>query len=366
MSQSKPILLAVAVGVGLLTQIASAQFVPLSSTWGLYNPSNIATLSLQSDTGFTVTYVDNTPIGAANAALPRVYTVFPAQPFTNTGSRVCATFDIVFNNPATGGDRQFRFGLGNTNQNELIYSTWDTGNPGGTVSATRMDSLQAQGISTPGWQHEPGNWNDAYIGSAVALTAVGSPNLTQLTAPSQIPGGVGLGGSDYATARHTFRCSVERIGGKLLQDVVIANNLAPGWGGTAGIYDESLLSTNTPKFWQSVNTFGFGGNNPNLFGVSGGSYTVSNFKVHTGFLVAKHSRDPITGDFTLTWESSPYDFALGASYQVLSSTNLPDPLAWVTNATVVPATDTSGFWTSYTNTATSAEAQFYQVRKLYP
>lgn len=350
----------------LLPHLAWAQPIALSSTWGVYNPSNLVTLSAESATGFTATFVDNT-FSAPNATLPRIYQTFANQPFINTGSRVCVTFDMVFNNPATFGDRQFRFGLGNTNANELIYVTWDTGAPGGTVSATRMDSLQATGITTPGVKHEPGNWNDAYIGSAIALAAVGSPNLTQMTAPSQIPGSVGLGDpATYATAKHSFRCAVERIPGKLMQTVTIANNLAPGWGGTAGVYDESLLSTNSPQFWQQVNTFGFGGNNPNLFGATGGSYTVSNFKVYSGFQIAQFSRDPVTGDVTLAWESSPYDSAIGASYQVLTSTNLSNPGSWITNATLVPATDIAGFWTSNTIAGTTEAAQYYRVQKIYP
>lgn len=352
----------------LLPHLASSQPVALNSTWGLYNPSNIVTLSGESSTGVTATFVDNTPIGATVAALPRIYQVFADQPFINVGSRVCVTFDLVFNNAAVFSDRSFRFGLGNTNANELIYVTWDIGAPGGTVSATRMDSLQSTGISTPGFLHQPGNWNDAFIGSAVNLTALGSPNLTQMTAPSDIPGSVGLGDpATYTTARHTFRYAVERISsGKLMQTMVIANNLAPGWGGTAGVYDESLLSTNTPKLWQQINAFGFGCNNLNMFGVAGGGYTVSNMKVYSGFRIADHRRDPITGNFAITWETSPYDSAAGASYQILSTTNVADSAAWITNATVVPATSVAGFWTSYTNSSMTGNAEYFRVRKMYP
>lgn len=349
-------------GFSLATMIlaAPAQTIPLVPIWQSYNPNNLLSLSNQSSSGFTAFIATNTAGGTL--VLPRIYQTFVDQPFTNYGARVAVTFDLVFNNATVVGDTQFRFGLGNTNANELVWVGYDIGAPNGTCIRERMDPSSSPGISSPG-PYQVGNWNDAFISGANLTVPIGGPSFVS---SSSFPNGAGLGVAASLATKHSFRYSVERIPGQLMQDTVWSNSAGTGWVGASGAYNESSLSTNTPATWQQINTFGFGCNNTGLFGANGGSYTVSNLKIYNGFMITGFKSDAASGDVILTWESSPYDSTFGASYQVLSTADLTPPVTWATNAIVTSSNDQGGYWTSYTNAATGDAAQYYQIQKLYP
>ena len=93
-----------------------------------------------------------------------------------------------------------------------------------------------------------------------------------------------------------------------------------------------------------------------IFLVNGpGSYTVSNLKVYSGFPIIETKRDPVSGDTTITWESSKVDTC---KYVVQKSTNLS---AWIPLSTNDPA----AYVTSYTDSASTNSTAFYRVLKQF-
>ncbi|HVU28112.1 MAG TPA: hypothetical protein VHG71_10305 [Verrucomicrobiae bacterium] len=366
----------VAIGLMVSSNLHAAP-VQLSNTWQAFDPAGLLTLSGQSSQGFTATIATNTsPLG--NAALSRIFQTFSDVPFTNIGTSVEVSFDVIFNDVANVGDTTWRFGLCNTNVNELISPMIDTGPPAGTSMRSRMGN---RGVTKPGpitldpdnpGNFEVTNWNNGFIlsfnlaGDLALGTAIFSHN--SVNGDMVGPNNIGLGQSGYLSTVQHFRYSVERIPGQLLMACVWQNtyNGVADFESICGEYDESN-STNTPVDWAQVNAFAFCCTGSSLFAAGSGSYTITNLTISTGYPISNVTRDPNSGDVALTWETTPYDSEMGVNYSVQYSTDL---VSWTTLATL-PGEDqtdaaTWGYWASYTDSAPADQMRFYRIQRVYP
>ena len=164
---------------------------------------------------------------------------------------------------------------------------------------------------------------------------------------------------------HHFCYALERTPVSMLQSSIWSNEAAaPIRHCGRGKYADTVLSIYSPTNWQSVNMFGFGYTKDTMFVDVNGSYTVSNLKVTTGFSLTSVELDSGTGDVILTWQSTPMDNTVGASYVVQCATNLASP-TWTSISTNYAPETAEGFWTSATNAATVDEAALYRVQKVY-
>ena len=371
----------------LLPSRTQAQPITLPSTWGEYDlqeqqgySAGLLSLTAQSSSGFTATVSSNgiavgpdypayTGYPSKSQYLPRVYTIFAGQPITNNGQRVTFSFDVKFNtiaDPSNNGS--FRFTMGDTNCN----NAWGEFLGIGTASSStfRYDSTITQDTNwldaTSGFYWymppdlaNPNNPTNYSFGSFCDLngSSVGGGN---------VPNGVKMG-VDTTTVHH-IRFSVERTPSGLQVDSVWTNSagtavehaaFAPVLGGTGDDHNGGVSPTGTLP-WTNVNVFGFclfgTGANEHFFGYDPGSFTVSNLKAYSGFNITAFQRDPVSGDVTLTWESTKVDVC---EYVVHKSTDLS---SWTPISTNI----TEGFQTSYTNSATADNAAFYRVEKIYP
>jgi hypothetical protein len=170
-------------------------------------------------------------------------------------------------------------------------------------------------------------------------------------------------GASTTVTQH-IRFSVERTPSGLQVDYV--------WTNTAGAAIISSAVAPTPfgsgddhnglvniSPWTNVNVFGFclfgTGANEHFFGFNPGSYTILNLKAYSGFSITAFQRDPVSGDATLTWESTAADVC---QYVVQRSSDLS---TW----TPLSTNSTGGFATSYTDPAPPGNVQFYRVQKSY-
>lgn len=340
--------------------VAYAGTIPLNDNWNGFDPEETQGLSInglldladQSATGFTATIRANTLNATLSTYRPRIFQTFADQPFTNYGSRVEVTFDVIFNNQLVVGDTQFRFGLCDTNLNQAINVYYDIGKPSGPAVRARWDNAITTDLDNPDI-YEPTNWND-FGNSSVNL----SPTFGNTHA---VPNGVGLGVDGALATKHSFRYSLERTPGGLLQDSVWSNDQGSQLAGYSGFYSE--VSGDTP-LWQVVNGFGFYFHNDAPFG-DPGSFTVSNLKISTGFSITSAQQDAASKDVTLAWESSPADTSQGASYVVQYCTDIA-AANWISLSTNFSATvSPDGYSTSYTNSAPTDAMRFYRVQKIY-
>jgi len=361
----------------LLPARTQAQPIPLPSTWSEFDlqqqqgySAGLLTLSAQSSSGFTALVGSNgiAPVYPSKSQyLPRVYTFFPGQPITNNGQRVTFTFDVKFNTVADALNvGSFRFSMGDTNCN----NAWTTSMSMGTASGSffRYDGTITQDTNT----FNPSNgyylFNPPDLANPSNLTnySFGSfcdPNGSSVGGGGP-PNGAGMGASTTVTQH--IRFSVERTPAGLQVDYVWTNSagaaiitsaVAPTPGGSGD--DHSGLASLSISPWTNVNVFGFclfgTGANEHFFGYNPGSYTISNLKAYSGFYITAFNRDAISGDATLTWESTAADVC---QYIVERSSNLS---TW----TPISTNSTGGFTTSYTDPAPGVSTLFYRVQKAY-
>ncbi len=334
--------------VALQPLLTQAQPVTLSGTWTEYDlaqilngaPGNLQ-LSAQSASGFTAQIktnaVDVNPadgVGDAQAR-PRIYQEFRALPFTNIGSRVTLSFDVVFNNAVAVQDTGWRYGFVTTNIGLAFTAQLDLGAPAGTTVRIRHDD---DGISLTNGvtvTYTPGDWSDFGDFNNTRASSSGTPNS------------VGL---NDTTTVHSLRFVLERVTGGLQQLNVWSNSAGTATviTTTPSIFDD--VGTGQP--WTSVAAVGFWCNNNDMFnGV--GSYTISNLNVTYGFPVTA-VRDNGTGEVTLTWASLP----IGPNTFTVEYSS--DLTTWNDLAASLPS---GGLTTQYTDTAAaSAPIRFYRIR----
>lgn len=365
-----------------------AQPVPLSSTWIEYDleqekgqsVDGLAILSNQSAAGFTAFIKSNvlnatvTDFPPKSQYLPRIVTTFGDQPITNFGSRVTVSFDVVINTAIPAANNVgFRMSMGDTNANNAVLLGFDFGDSAGQSVLVRYDATITQNtnlldqvnffyLNTPtNKDYAWGSFTDSGANLTTAGLTTGAPNGVSLK-----PG-----------SKHHFEFSLERTPVGLMVGSIWGNDAGPAVISTGGLPiafgngdDHNGLTDVRP--WRGVNCFGlclFGtGSNPVSWDANGGSYTVSNFKIYSGFNITALHRDPVSGDVALTWESHPADSVNGALYDVQYTTSLSSP-TWISlaNTNISPAaTYPEGFATSYTNTAVGDSARFYRVQKVYP
>ena len=368
--------------------ITHAQPVLLSSTWGEYDleqtkgqsANGLAVLSDQSANGFTAFIYSNvlnasvSDFPPKSQYLPRIYQTFANQPMTNAGSRVTVSFDVTINTPVPASvNVGFRMSMGDTNANNAILAGFDFGDPAGGTVLHRYDISITQNTNLidmeNGFYFFSPNHNEFGFGSICdgggAMSTFGTTGGT--------PNGQGL----QPGAKHNFRFSIERTPAGLMTGTIWGNDAGPELIAAAsnplpgGNGDDKSGLTNV-KPWNDINCFAialFGtGSNPVSWDADGGSYTVSDLKIHSGVLITDVTRDATTGDVAFTWESNPLDTGNGALYDVQYSTNLSLP-GWISLAnTNIAAADTfpEGFATSYTNAAPADATRFYRVKKVYP
>jgi hypothetical protein len=375
------------VGAGVCPRL-QAQPVPLASTWIEYDleqekgqsADGLAILSGQSSSGFTAfiksnvlnaTVVDFPP---KSQYLPRIVTTFPDVPITNLGQRVTVSFDVDIHTPIPAANNVgFRMALGDTNANNAVLLGFDWGDAAGQTVLVRYDGTITQNTNwldpdTFFYLNSPtnkdyawGSFCDAGANYSTAGLTTGAPNGVSLK-----PG-----------STHHFQFSLERTANGLMVGSIWGNSAGPAVISTGGNPipggngdDHNGLTDIRP--WRGVNCFGiciFGtGSNPVSWDANGGSYTVSNLKIHAGINITAVQRDPASGDVALTWESHPSDNLNGALYDVQYTTSLSSP-NWISlaNTNIAPAaTYPEGFLTSYTNAAPADPARYYRVQKVYP
>ncbi len=372
----------------LLPSLTQAQPVALASTWGEYDleqekgqsANGLVILSGQSASGFTAFVYSNvlnatvSDFPPKSQYLPRIFQTFANQPITNVGFRITVSFDVVVNTTVPAANNVgFRMAMGDTNANNSILAGFDFGTVSGSSVLLRYDVTITQNT----------NWFDAGTGFYLF-----SPTNRDFAWGSFCDGGANLSTSGTTSgapnnqslqpgAKHNFKFSLERTPVGLMTGTIWGNDAGPGVianaanpipGGNGD--DHNGLTDVRP--WRGINCFGiclFGtGSNPVSWDQNGGSYTVSNLKIYSGFYIAAFQRDAISGDVVLAWESNPLDSVNGALYDVQYSTSLSSP-TWISlaNTNISPAaTFPEGFLTSYTNSAPLDAARFYRVQKVYP
>lgn len=368
-----------------LPSLMQAQPIPLASTWSQYDlqeqqghSAGLLSLTAESSSGFTATISSNgiavggdyplyTGYPSKSQYLPRVYTLFAGQPITSNGQRITFSFDVKFNDVADPSNTgSFRFTMGDTNCNNSWGEFLGIGTASGstfrydgtiTQDTNWLDAITLNYLYMPPDLSNPMNPTNYSYGSFCDLngSSVGGGGT---------PNGVKMG-VDTTTVHH-IRFSVERTPSGLQVDSVWTNSagaavehaaFAPVTGGAGD--DHSGAANVSP--WTNVNVFGFclfgTGANQHFFGADPGSFTVSNLKAYSGFNVTAIHRDPITGDVTLTWESTRVDVC---TYVVHKSTDLS---AWNPISAFLPS---GGHETSYTDIGSADTAAFYKVEKVYP
>jgi len=382
--KSTGVALGVLLAALLVPMLTQAQPISLPSTWGEYDlqeqqghSPGLLAVSAQSSSGFTATIASNgIALGPEYPAyngypsksqyLPRVYTFFANQPITTNGQRVTFSFNVKFNDladPSNNGS--FRFTMGDTNCN----NAWGEFLGIGTASSStfRYDGTITQdtnwfNIDNGYYLYMPPDLVDPMNQTNYSFGSFGDFSGSSVGGGG-VPNGVKMGVD--TTTVHYIRFSVERTPSGLQVDSVWTNTagvaiehaaFAPVPGGSGD--DHSGLVNVSP--WTNVNVFGFclfgTGANEHFFGYDPGSFTISNLKAYSGFNITAFQRDTVSGDVTLTWESTKVDVC---EYVVLKSTNLS---SW----TPVSTNITEGFQTSYTNSASADTAAFYRVEKVFP
>lgn len=365
-----------------------AQPVSLSSTWIEYDleqekgqsVDGLAILSGQSSSGFTA-FIKSNVLNATvldfppkSQYLPRIVTTFPDVPITNLGSRVTVSFDVVVNTPIPAANNVgFRLELGDTNANNGVLLGFDWGDTASQSVLVRYDATITQNtnwldpvtffyLNTPtNRDYAWGSFTDGGANYNTGGLTTGAPNNVSLK-----PG-----------SKHSFKFSLERTASGLMVGSIWGNDAGPAVISTGGNPLQFGNGDDNNGFtdvrpWRGVNCFGiclFGtGSNPVSWDANGGSYTVSNLKIHSGINITTLEKNPASGDVTLTWESHPSDSLNGALYDVQYATNLTSP-TWIslanTNLTSA-STYPEGFLTSYTNAAPADLERYYRVQKVYP
>ncbi|MBK1832938.1 hypothetical protein [Roseibacillus ishigakijimensis] len=284
--------LGVLMGLGILS--LSAEVVPLTENWHLYDPEGNSSLSAQSATGFEATISDlEDPTIAGNR--PAVVQEFEPVDVSEVGASLRVQFDVeLLTEVIDQNDTDFRFSFYDTSTNfEIIVGMVDLGSPSGTgmrlrvdnyISTRTVDEVTEEEIPS---DFEPGDYSHLGEGGGTLSPSGGNP------------GGDGL---KFLQDVHSFEATVTRISPSELEIVTQwvvepTGGFEQRWASVAAVLNEAepVNTNDVPPGggFQTINGFGFRLNDANPFNADGndetvesGSYRISSLQIDRSVLVS--------------------------------------------------------------------------------
>lgn len=378
---------------------AKAGDVTLSPDWTFYNPCANSGLSNQTATSFDFYVRTNTGAGR-----PKVYQIFTPVNMSGIGAAFSVQFDAELlgwcQNPGAVGS--WRLTIGDTNKNSELIGLVGIGQNDNRTDALkiRIDGTAFSltnpvaaplGVAGQSWnvramypmpnglvnngnrlqQPAPGGGTHRFFMNAVRVSATELSVLVKWQIIADVGGDMHAGdGTELYVLRYD-----ETTGfiGDLNANTPTDTQQSDAWGAgtatraTTDVTPQPAGSLNQLNFFGMTfevnDPFGYSASNP--LGNQDGGVRITNVRVGTENYFKPYTqitgltRDPISGDVTIQWNSFQDSTTSGSKYNVTAVDNLEDFPTATPFIMGIPA-NSSGITTNI-ESSTTAPARFYRI-----